>query len=105
MAKAPGVRVAYANSDAVVYAIRAPHTLAPGWHPSASSGGSLSPKTAWQAGELAVFALALMLFAVRELIRLCLPRWHRLLRPLALAAVPVLVLLSFVVIERFVVLS
>lgn len=105
MATVRSIRVVYANRDAVVYAVRRPYP-APSSEPPAYSGGSGSAATTWwTVVEAAILACALFILVGRELIRLCFPRWRRLLRPLALAALPVLALLLLVVIERFAMLS
>jgi len=105
MAATPGVRVIYANADAAVYALRHPvPARAP--RPAARPAGSgMRAATLWTPAELAIFGIALLVLAGRELIRLCIPRWRGLLRPLFLAALPVLALFLLVVVERFVVLS
>jgi hypothetical protein len=104
MAAAPGVRVVLANRTAAVYTARLPAD-APRARASVSTGGASSGWTSWTPAGLVVLALVLLVLLTRTFVATCLPAWRRLLRPLTLAALPLLTLLLLVVAERFVVLS
>jgi hypothetical protein len=103
MTAAPGVRVAYADSSAVIYTLHWP----PGARRrplAASAAGPARHATPWTADGLIVLWLLSALLAVREFIRVCRPA-ARLIRPLTLASLPLLVLLLGVMALRFAALS
>ena len=103
MTAAPGVRVAYADSSAVIYTLHWP----PGARPRPLAATAADPArhaTPWTADGLIVLWLLSALLAVREFIRVCRPA-ARLIRPLTLASLPLLVLLLGVMALRFAALS
>ena len=107
MAAAPGVRVAFADRDATVYAV--------GWTPGTPRPSLLvHPRgrpargttwTPWTPVGLAALGLLLPLLITRELVRIRRPARRRLPRLLTMASAPLLVLLLAVVAERFAALS
>jgi hypothetical protein len=104
MSGAPGVRVVLNNRDAAVYQARLPAS-APRARSNLHAARSVSGSTIWTPVGLAALALAVLLLAARELIRAALPGRRALMRPLALAACPAVLLLLIAVIERFKVIS
>jgi hypothetical protein len=104
MAAAAGVRVAFADRDAAIYAVGwTPGTPRPSLllHPRGTSARS----TTWTPVGLAALGLLLPLLITRELARMRRPARRRLARLLTMASGPLLVLLLAVVAERFAVLS
>jgi hypothetical protein len=104
MSGAPGVRLVLNNRDAAVYQARLPAS-APRARSNLHAARSVSGSTIWTPVGLAALALAVLLLAARELIRAALPGRRSLMRPLALAACPAVLLLLIAVIERFKVIS
>ena len=99
----PGVRVAYADSTAVIYTLHWPRgAVAP---PLPASQGSAAPSNIWTPIGLAVLAVLLALLAGRELLRIWHPDSRRMIRWLTLSSLPVLLLFVAVVIIRFVTLA
>lgn len=97
-----GVRVAFADPSAVVYSMRFPPGTAA--HPPARS-----PAGPPGAGGLTTLGLAaewllLAVLAARAFTRVCAPAATRLLRPLTLAAWPLLVITAGIIVARFLVL-
>jgi hypothetical protein len=99
MSSAPGVRVALANSDAVVYTLDWP----PGAQPRAlpADTGRSSPTTIATVAGLVLLGLLIAVLAVREFCRICLPQARQLTRLLTVASLPLLVLVLGDVILRF----
>jgi hypothetical protein len=105
LAAAPGLRVVVENPDAIIYTLD--------WPPDAVANrftpGSLGLqvwRTPWTPVGAAFLVMLLGILGVREAWRVRLaPHQHRLLRPLAFAAVPFLVGFTLVVLERFVLLT
>ena len=104
MAAAHGVRVVFADHDAVVYALRWPRGT-PATPLTINVGGPTVVATAWTPAGLIVLALLVLVLAAREFARVCLPEPRRFVRPLTLVSLPLLMLLAAVVVERFIVLS
>ena len=99
----PGVRVAFANSAAVIYTLgRAPGTAA---QPLPAAPGAPGPSDIWTPIGLTVLAALLLLLAAREFVRVWHPDPRRLVRRLTMTSLPLLLLFTVVVIIRFVVLS
>ena len=99
----PGVRVAYADSTAVIYTLHWPRGAAA--PPLPASFGSPAPSNIWTPIGLAVLAVLLALLAAREFLRVWYPDPRRMIRWLTFCSLPVLLLFVAVVIIRFVVLS
>jgi hypothetical protein len=99
----PGVRVAYANSSAVIYTLQWPQGAAAAAPPAGP--GSPAPSNIWTPIGLAVLGVLLALLAAREFLRVWHPDPRRMIRWLTLGSLPVLLLFLAVVIIRFVVLS
>ncbi len=104
MAAAHGVRVAFADADAVVYTLRWPPGT-PAKPLSIGPARTALRATVWTPIGLIVFGIALFALMVREFARVGLRAAPRFLRLLTLASVPAVVLLIAVVVERFIVLS
>ena len=120
LAASPHLQVVVENPDAVGYALRAPASAAP---PGAATAGAATAgappsrqpaidrgtrigMTPWTPVGVVIVALLLPLLIGRELWRLHLaPNEQGRLRPLTLAAVPLLVGLALVVAERLVLLA
>jgi hypothetical protein len=103
MTAAPGVRVAYADSSAVIYTLQWP----PGARPrplAAAAAGPAHHATTWTVDGLILLWLLMALLAAREFVRVFRPA-ARLIRPLTLASLPLLVLVLGVVLLRFAGLS
>ena len=98
----PGVRVAYADSTAVIYTLHWPRDAVAAPLPA---GTGSSPSNIWTPIGLAVLAVLLALLAGREFLRVLYPASRRMIRWFTLCSIPVLVLFVAVVIIRFVVLS
>jgi len=99
----PGVKVAFSDSDAVVYTLTWPagtrmHPLPPVTTPPGRP-------TVWTPIGLAELSLLLLVLAAREVTRIWPLASRRLARVLAMAPLPLLVSFALVVIIRFVVLS
>ncbi len=100
MSAAPGVRVAFATSSAVVYTVH--------WPPGArhrplglSVSGPTLRASGWNVAGVIVLWLVLGLLAARELLRVYRPAtW--LIRPCTLASLPLLTFLVTVIVVRFV---
>ncbi len=104
LSAAPGVRVVLSNRDAAVYQARLPASALRA-RSNLHVARSVSGSTIWTPVGLAALAVAVLLLAARELIRAALPGRRSLMRPLALAACPAVLLLLIAVIERFKVIS
>jgi hypothetical protein len=105
LAETPGVRVVVENPDAAVYTVSEPAggTAAP---PASRAIGVRVGSTPWTPLGVAFMPALLVLYGWREVRRLRLPPQDReRLRPLTLAALPLLVGFVLVVLERFVLLS
>jgi hypothetical protein len=104
MAASPDVRIVTQNADAVVYGLAEPLQ-----GPVASPGRAAGPElltTPWSAVGLVFFALLVAVLGAREVWRLRLAgSEHARLRPLTLAALPLLIGVSVVVVERLVMLG
>ncbi|HXP54535.1 MAG TPA: hypothetical protein VN847_06255, partial [Streptosporangiaceae bacterium] len=98
----PGVKVAYANKDAVIYTL----TWAKGTarQPLPSTVQTL-PSTIWTPIGLAELALLLLVLGAREFVRIWRPTDTRLARRLSMASIPLLVIFVIIVLIRFVVLG
>jgi len=104
LAAAPGVHVAFADRDAVVYALRWPAGT-PMQPVNPDVGGTAVRATVWTpVGLIALWVLFVVLVA-REFTRVCAPAPRRSLRILTFVSLPLLALLLLVVAERFIVLS
>jgi len=101
---APGLQLMLSNRDAAVYRARLPAS-APRARPPVNSGTGPSVWTIWSPVGLVALFVSLLLLTARELVRECLPARRWLMRPLALASVPAVVLLLAAVIERFRILA
>ena len=105
LATAPGVHVVVDNVDASVYTID--------WPPGEVAKAHVPPprgvevrRTPWTPVGVAFVVMLLGILGVREAFRACLASdQRRRLRPLTLAAMPLLVGLVLVIIERFVLLT
>jgi len=103
MTAAPGVRVAFANSSAVIYTLHWP----PGARPRPLAASAARPAhhaATWAVEGLILLWLLLTVLVLREFIRVYRPA-ARLIRLLTLASLPLLVLLMTVIALRFVALS
>lgn len=99
----PGVRVAYADSTAVVYTLHwAPGRAA---RPLPAVSGGPGPSDIWTPVGLAVLVVLLLLLAAREFVRVWQPDPRRLVRRLTVASLPLLLFFTVVIIVRFMVLS
>ena len=100
MSAAPGVRVAFASSTAVVYTLHWPPGAQP--RPLPPTAGRASPATTILSvtGLILAFLLIAVL-AVREFARVCFPLASWLIRPLSAVSLPLLVLVLGDVILRF----
>jgi len=105
MAAVPGIRVAFANSTAVIYTWHRPAGAPPrrSSQSTATSAGSGSAWT-WTQGGLIVLGLLLVLLVLREFMCVIRPA-SRTIRFLTLASLPLLVLLLGDVVLRFVVIT
>jgi hypothetical protein len=103
MASYPGIRIAFSDSDAVVYTYRWPAGTR--HQPVPPVTGSPGPPTVWTPIGLAELSLLLLVLAAREVTRIWPLASRRLARVLAMAPLPLLVSFALVVIIRFVVLS
>ncbi len=104
MTAAPGVRVVFADRDAIIYTLRwAPGTPRPSL--LASPDHASGRPAAWSQAGLAVLLLLLLVLVAREFVRLRQPGRSRVGRLLTMASAPLLVLLLAVVAERFAALS
>ena len=99
----PRLRLVFANKVAAVYQARLPAS-APAVKPP-NLATSPTKYTIWSPVGLCLMTLALLLLASREFIRECVPSRRWLLRPMAIAALPVLALFMFAVVERFATMS
>ena len=98
----PGVRVAYADSTAVIYTL---HWARDAVAAPLPAGTGPPPSNIWTPIGLAVLAVLLALLAGREFLRVLYPASRRMIRWFTLCSIPALVLFVAVVIIRFVVLS
>jgi hypothetical protein len=110
LAASPQLQVVVENPDAVGYALRAPAGAAPAGVPPSRQPvverGTRIGMTPWTPVGVAIVAVLLAVLMGRELWRLHLaPNEQGRLRPLTLAAVPLLVGLALVVAERLVLLA
>ena len=96
---APGVRVAFASSTAVVYTLHWAPGAQPRPLPPVASRGS--PASLLSIAGLILAFLLTGVLAVREFARVCFPLASWLIRPLTVASVPLLVLVLGDVILRF----
>jgi len=99
----PGVRVAYADSTAVIYTLHWPRGAVAARPPA--SYVSPTHSNIWTPIGLAVLAVLLALLAGREFLRVLRPDSRRMIRWFTLSSLPVLVLFVAVVVIRFVTLS
>jgi len=99
----PGVRVAYADSTAVIYTLHWPRGAVAARPPA--SYVSPTHSNIWTPIGLAVLAVLLALLAGREFLRVLHPDSRRMIRRFTLYSLPVLLLFAAVVIIRFVTLS
>jgi hypothetical protein len=99
----PGVRVAFADSTAVIYTLGWPPGTATQPLPAAS--GAPGPSDIWTPLGLTVLAALLLLLAAREFVRVWHPDPRRLVRRLTMTSLPLLLLFTVIIIVRFVVLS
>jgi len=100
MAAEPGVQRVVNNPDAAVYKARLPAS-APRAHSQLHAAATYSGATIWTPIGLAMLFLGAVLLAAREFVRECLPARRWLMRPLAFACVPAVLLLLIAVVERF----
>ena len=99
----PGVRVAYADSTAVVYTLRwAPGRAA---QPLPAVPDAPGPSDIWTPVGLAILAVLLLLLTAKEFVRVWRADPRRLGRQLTISSLPVLTLFVIVVIIRFIMLS
>lgn len=104
LAHTPEVQVVTRTPDAVVYALSAPEEVGPAAQPVAATGTQIGA-TPWTPVGAVFAALLLAVLTGRELWRCRLaPDEHWRLRPLTLAAVPLLAGLALVIVERLVLL-
>ena len=104
MSAEPALRQVVDNRDAAVFQARHPvmtHRTRPNLHVAQP----VQPSTIWTPIGLLALAAALLLLTARELIRVAVPGRRSLMRPLALASCPAILLLLIAVIERFRVIS
>ncbi|HTT51420.1 MAG TPA: hypothetical protein VMH35_08475 [Streptosporangiaceae bacterium] len=94
------VRVAFANSDTVIYQLRWPAGARPYPLPPDGSGHASYPALLGGA-ELVVVLATIGVLAAREFARIGSPAAQRLVRPLTLACYPLLFLTAAVVVLRF----
>ena len=99
----PGVRVAFADSTAVVYTLHWAAGRSAGPVPAAPGGSG--PSDIWTPVGLTVFAVLLLLLAGREFVRVWQPDAQRLVRRLTMDSLPVLLVFAVVIIVRFMALS
>ena len=105
LAAAPGVHVVVDNVDASVYTVDWPPGEVAKPHVPPPKGVEVR-RTPWTPVGVAFVVMLLGILGVREASRACLASdQRRRLRPLTLAAVPLLVGLVLVIIERFVLLT
>ena len=100
---APRLRPVFANKAAAVYQARLPASAPKVRPPDLTT--SPTKYTIWGPVGLGLMIAALLLLTAREFIRECVPSRRWMLRPLAIAALPVLALFIFAVAERFVIMS
>jgi O-antigen/teichoic acid export membrane protein len=98
----PGVKVAYANQDAVIYTLTWPKGTARQPLPSTTA---TFPSTIWTPIGLAGLVLLLLALGTREFSRIWWPANSRLMRRLGMASTPLLAFFVVVIIIRFVVLG
>jgi hypothetical protein len=98
----PGVKVAYANRDAVIYTLTWPKGAAR--VPLPSPIGTFAT-TIWTPIGLVGLVLLLLVLGAREFTRIWRPENTRLARRLATATIPLLIFFVIVVLIRFVVLG
>ncbi|MGH4010334.1 MAG: hypothetical protein ACRDTH_19605, partial [Pseudonocardiaceae bacterium] len=104
LAATPDVQVVAETPDAVVY-VHAPQSMAATQQPATGTATQIG-KTPWTSAGVVFLTLLLVVLTWRELWRLRLaPGARSRLRPLTLAAIPLLVGLALVVAERLVLLS
>lgn len=104
LAGIPEMQVVKKTPDAVVYTLRRPEPAESPQQPVVATGTRIGA-TPWTPVGVVFFALLLVILIGRELWRLRLaPEEHRRLRPLTLAAIPLLAGLALVVVERLVLL-
>ena len=104
LSASPSLRLVFNGRDAAVYQARLPAS-APRTRTGLHKDVAVTGSTIWSPIGLVMFFLAAGLLLARELIRECAPARRWLMRPLALAAAPAVVLLLAAVIERFRVIS
>ena len=100
MPAAPGVRVAFADKSAVIYTLRWPAGARAQPQAAGAAGGPSRPATVLSAAGLIALWLLIALLTAREFIWVVRPS-ARLIRPLALAALPLGALVLAVVVLRF----
>jgi hypothetical protein len=104
MAATPGVRIVYANADAVIYALDFPPG-SPANPPVIATANPVSKGTVLTPIGLAVLVLLLLVLVAREYVRVCLGAPRRLIRRLTLPSLPLLVAFVVIVVLRFIVIS
>ena len=104
MAATPGVRIVYANADAVIYTLRFPPGTAAN-PPVIATASPVSRGTVLTPIGLAVLVLLLLVLVAREYVRVCLGAPRRLIRMLTLTSLPLLVAFVVIVVLRFIVIS
>ena len=99
----PRLRLVFANKVAAVYQARLPRSTPAVKPPNLIT--TPTKYTIWGPVGLWLMIAALLLLGAREFIRECVPSRRWMLKPMAIAALPVLVLFVFAVAERFVTMS
>lgn len=105
LAASPQVRVVEQTPDATVYTLRTPPLPTSPREPGPPTGVNIG-NTPWTPVGVVFAALLLGVLTGREMWRVRLdPREHRRLRPLTLAAIPLLVGLVLVIVQRLILLA
>ena len=99
----PGVRVAYADSTAVIYTLHWPRGVAA--TPMPATNGAPVRSNIWTPIGLALLAVLLALLVGREFLRVWYPDPPRIIRWFTLCSIPLLLLFVAVIIIRFATLS
>ncbi|MGH4024692.1 MAG: hypothetical protein ACRDRV_08920, partial [Pseudonocardiaceae bacterium] len=101
----PQLRVVEQNPDAIVYTLRAPPLPTSPREPGPATGVTIG-HTPWTPVGVVFAALLLVVLTLREMWRVRLaPHEQRRLRPLTLAAIPLLAGLVLVIVQRLVLLA
>jgi hypothetical protein len=104
LAATSGVRIVYANADAVIYALEFPPGT-PANPPVIATASPVSRGSVLTPIGLAVLALLLLVLIAREYVRVCRGAPRRLIRMLTLTSLPLLVAFAVIVAMRFIVIS